>query len=24
VDKADFKIYRRFGREPIPCEFPPA
>jgi predicted nucleic acid-binding protein len=23
VDKADFKIYRRFGREHIPCEFPP-
>ena len=22
VDKADFKIYRRFGREPIPCDFP--
>jgi predicted nucleic acid-binding protein len=23
VDKADFKIYRRFGREQIPCDFPP-
>ena len=24
VDKTDFKIYRRFGREHIPCDFPPA
>jgi predicted nucleic acid-binding protein len=24
VDKTDFKIYRRFGRENIPCDFPPA
>lgn len=24
VDKVDFKIYRRFGREHIPCDFPPA
>jgi uncharacterized protein len=24
VDQADFKIYRRFGRESIPCDFPPA
>lgn len=23
VDETDFKIYRRFGRETIPCEFPP-
>jgi uncharacterized protein len=23
VDKTDFKIYRRFGRENIPCDFPP-
>jgi len=23
VDKADFKIYRRFGHEQIPCDFPP-
>ena len=23
VDKNDFKIYRRFGREQIPCDFPP-
>jgi predicted nucleic acid-binding protein len=23
VDKTDFKIYRRFGRETIPCDFPP-
>lgn len=22
VDKTDFKIYRRFGRENIPCDFP--
>lgn len=24
VDKTDFQIYRRFGREIIPCEFAPA
>jgi uncharacterized protein len=24
VDKTDFKIYRRFGRENIPCDFPPS
>jgi uncharacterized protein len=24
VDKTDFKIYRRFGREHIPCDFPSA
>jgi predicted nucleic acid-binding protein len=23
VDKTDFKIYRRFGRETILCDFPP-
>jgi predicted nucleic acid-binding protein len=23
VDKTDFNIYRRFGRERIPCDFPP-
>jgi predicted nucleic acid-binding protein len=23
VDKTDFRIYRRFGREQIPCVFPP-
>jgi predicted nucleic acid-binding protein len=23
VDRTDFKIYRRFGREAIPCDFPP-
>lgn len=23
VDKTDFNIYRRFGREHIPCDFPP-
>lgn len=23
VDRADFQSYRRYGREPIPCEFPP-
>jgi predicted nucleic acid-binding protein len=23
VDQTDFKIYRRFGRENIPCDFPP-
>jgi uncharacterized protein len=23
VDKTDFRIYRRFGREQIPCIFPP-
>jgi uncharacterized protein len=23
VDRTDFKIYRRFGRETIPCDFPP-
>ena len=23
VDKGDFKIYRRFGRGHIPCDFPP-
>jgi len=22
VDKTDFRIYRRFGREQIPCDFP--
>ena len=22
VDKTDFKVYRRFGKEPLPCEFP--
>jgi len=24
VDRVDFGIYRRHGRQPIPCEFPPA
>jgi hypothetical protein len=24
VDKTDFTFYRRFGRENIPCDFPPA
>lgn len=24
VDRADFMTYRRHGRQPIPCEFPPA
>jgi predicted nucleic acid-binding protein len=23
VDKTDFKIYRRFSRENVPCDFPP-
>jgi len=23
VDRADFEIYRRHGRQPVPCEFPP-
>ena len=23
VDRTDFKIYRRFGSEAIPCDFPP-
>jgi predicted nucleic acid-binding protein len=23
VDKTDFMIYRRFGRERLPCDFPP-
>jgi predicted nucleic acid-binding protein len=23
TDRADFSAYRRHGREPIPCEFPP-
>ena len=23
VDRRDFTIYRRFGREAIPCDFPP-
>ncbi len=24
VDRADFTAYRRHGRQPVPCEFPPA
>ena len=24
VDKEDFQIYRRHGRQAVPCEFPPA
>ncbi len=24
VDRADFSIYRRHGRQTVPCEFPPA
>jgi predicted nucleic acid-binding protein len=24
VDRADFSSYRRHGRQPVPCEFPPA
>jgi len=24
VDKSDFKVYRRFGKEVIPCDFPPS
>jgi len=23
VDRADFSVYRRHGREAVPCEFPP-
>jgi hypothetical protein len=23
VDRADFLAYRRHGRQPVPCEFPP-
>jgi predicted nucleic acid-binding protein len=23
VDRADFAAYRRHGRQPVPCEFPP-
>jgi uncharacterized protein len=23
VDRSDFKVYRRFGKEVIPCDFPP-
>lgn len=23
VDRADFSSYRRHGRQPVPCEFPP-
>ena len=23
VDRGDFSFYRRHGRQPIPCEFPP-
>ena len=23
VDKEDFQVYRRHGRQPVPCEFPP-
>jgi predicted nucleic acid-binding protein len=23
VDRADFTTYRRHGRQPVPCEFPP-
>ena len=23
VDRADFSVYRRHGRQPVPCEFPP-
>jgi len=23
VDRADFRVYRRHGRQTIPCEFPP-
>lgn len=23
VDRADFLVYRRHGRQPVPCEFPP-
>jgi uncharacterized protein len=24
VDREDFSTYRRHGRQPVPCEFPPA
>jgi uncharacterized protein len=24
VDRADFTVYRRHGRQTVPCEFPPA
>lgn len=24
VDRADFTVYRRHGRQPVPCEFPPS
>jgi predicted nucleic acid-binding protein len=24
VDREDFSAYRRHGRQPVPCEFPPA
>ena len=23
VDRSDFQVYRRHGRQPVPCEFPP-
>jgi predicted nucleic acid-binding protein len=23
VDRSDFSVYRRHGRQPVPCEFPP-
>lgn len=23
VDREDFSVYRRHGRQPVPCEFPP-
>jgi len=23
VDRQDFSVYRRHGRQPVPCEFPP-
>lgn len=23
VDRTDFSVYRRHGRQPVPCEFPP-
>ena len=23
VDRGDFQVYRRHGRQPVPCEFPP-
>ena len=24
IDRSDFTAYRRHGRQPVPCEFPPA